>query len=279
MKTKKIERLLHIPVILILTAAVFLMAAGSASAASRSVKFGGEITIQPGDTAVIDMSGTESAASSDGYIDGTYTWLKFRPEKTGRLKVAAQKSICYTWLTDSSKKVLSGDWGWICDDIEVYNSVSFGVKKGRTYYIKVRGYAKEKRCEIKTSFTPQGVTGGAKKSKAKSVKKNKWQKGLILIGTKSARWYKIKLKKSQRVSLYFKLYGNGYTYLYAWSKKTGGITRKIWRDNILDGYTEGNLNDKTKCMRTPKLPKGTVIYVKVFNKKKTDSGFYQIKWK
>ena len=267
---------------LFLLAAVLLLAlaAEPASAATKTVKYGNEISIDLGDTIKIDNEGVSTKT-----FDTKYTWVKFKAKKTGYVKIRAVTFCDYIWLTNSSKKILSGDSSegdYLIDDQvkNEYTALTYGVKRGRTYYLRIHADGLTDVDTIKTSFKAQGVTGGAKKSKAKSIKRNKWQKGINIAGTKHARWYKIKLTKSQKVSIYFKFYGCRFCSFYAWTKKLGGISRKIYRENLGQNFTdEGYLNGDTKCVRTTKLPKGTVIYVKVSNPGKKDSGYYQIKWK
>ena len=264
----------------LLAAAVLLciaLTAEPADAATKTVKHGLEISIDLGDTIRIDKEGV-----SESVLEKGYTWVRFKAKKTGTLKVTAVRFADAVWLTDSKKKLLSrpdADGNLIVD--EFTNVITFGVKKGKTYYLRIRSQDDlDSLNTLKTKFTALSVTGGTKKSKAKSIKKNKWQKGVIIAGTKHARWYKIKLPKSQKATIYFRFNGSQFCSFYAWSKKIGGITRKFYRENEgLDVSGKGLLDSDTKQIRTPKLPKGTVIYVKVSNLSKKDSGCYQIKWK
>lgn len=149
-----------------------------------------------------------------------------------------------------------------------------GVKKGiYTFTVKTSApvYA------IKASFTKVKESKyGKKKSKAVSLKKKNTVKGLLPAGKAKAHWYKIKLKKNQKVTINFKtsLCGAGsavggmkFTLYASYDTGTGTIYSGL-RTTPYKPYTIG---------MSPKLKKGT-YYLKIESYKK-GTGYYTIKWK
>lgn len=81
--------------------------------------------------------------------------------------------------------------------------IDYGVKKGTTYNLRVQA---ERGTIITATFTNVRKDGGAKQSKAKSLKKGKWVKGYIVAGSSSSRWYKVTRNSTGKLSFQFRPY-------------------------------------------------------------------------
>ena len=216
----------------------------------------------------------------------SYFFFQIRPSKTGYITFTndyvhgSDVALC-----NASKKVISrGDAKY--DDFYSANSqyayqavLHYGVKKGDTYYIRVKGgstdhenYDKPYIGTVKwTNSAVKGMKYGKSKKKASVLKKNKTRKGLFVAGNKKAQWYKIKSKKKKikislsssancgsiKATVYYKSYGS-------------------WYNNSLTVFRGG---DKTRIgtLTSTRKAKKTV-YIKVAPVNMT-SGSYQIKWR
>ena len=260
-------------------------------AATVSTKYGTTVTFKPGDTVSIDLAdlyGKEVAYDSYGY-----TFLKFTAAKTGTLKISATDLFTgEVRLLNANKKAISGDsylevWAPIGDNPDC-RYVSYAVKAGKTYYIRVQigtydGTIISKKFSIKTSFKAVKDQGGKSKAKAKNLKKNKSVTGILPVGEKNARWFKIKLKKNQVLKVCMSFYGCGKSYFLLKPKKGKSLTRVIHDNNAASApgnYENYEGNGKLKIVKTAgKLKKGTILYIKVYNKQASAGGSYTIRWK
>lgn len=116
---------------------------------------------------------------------------------------------------------------------------------------------------------------GTKKSKAKSIKKNKTRKGLIITNAKKSHWYKFKNTKTKKVRITVKCYisaGNSYGGLKVtlYDKRGSFGSRIIYpgESYTFKPYTIG---------KGSKLVKGTYrIKVQSYN---GGNGYFTVKWK
>ena len=251
------------------------------SAAVHKCNHGDTININLGDTVVVNQKGV-----SDKVLNDSYTWIKFTAKDNGILRVHSDSYCASVRLANKKKKPISGKEESLFADpihlkIVMTDSVYYGIKKGETYYLRAESdTTRGASYSLNLKFTPRSFTGGSKKSKATVIKKKKWMKGLFTIGKKNTRWYKIKLTKKQKANIYINAYGNNEMYFYIWTKKAGGVTRRVYQDNMAPaGKSKYSVSAGTKCTRSPKLPKGTIIYIKVYTKDTLSSGRYEIKWK
>ena len=170
---------------------------------------------------------------------------------------------------------------------------TYPVKKGSTYYLKL-----ESTGGVKVSATVKAVkkNAGTKKSKAKTLSRNKTRKGIILAGSRTVDWYKIRLTKKKKIFL-------------TCTAKTNGVTSQIHNNRI---YYFGNKTglkvtfcDKngkdwsvsSKLMLSPSQAKNSTVfqgldrstgktyglspgtyYIKVERMNKASSGYYTLKW-
>jgi len=253
--------------VFVVTVMLTAMTAVTASALTKTVKQGVATRVNFG----------QSASSS------TVAYYKIKPTKTGIIKFTVNANYSgYVSLCNSKKKVISrgnsnGDWIWGGSNLSYFNKVFFGVKKGKTYFVKIKGYSYDrdssnnyvgsvKWTNTKFSSSKHGKTKG----KAKTIKKKKTVKGVFPAGNKKAHWYKITNKQkntyitfkapktngSMKVKILYKSYGHWYN-----------VTYRAYRDGKPNKIT-GTISKKVKH----------TYYLKVTPDGKS-SGTYSLKWK
>ena len=210
-------------------------------------------------------------------------YYKIKPTKKGYITFTADYSG-YVALCNSKKKVISkgsstGDYLSGNSDYPWQRSVSYGVAKGKTYYVRVKGmpvydstdanyWARVKWNNSKVSPSKCGSS----KAKAKAVKRKKTVKGLFVAGSKKAQWFKI-TNKQKTTKIYinskknddavkFKIY---YKSFNKWYDTTYTLMRS---DDYYKNTITGTISKKIKH----------TYYIKVYPDAKT-SGYYTIKWK
>lgn len=208
-----------------------------------------------------------------GSHDIKYHDFKFTAAKSGYVSVdffsAGENDTTFS-LLNQNKKRISGQYNRLYD---VEYPMYFGVQKGKTYYLQayIRG--------LPSMYDPYSIRldnhgiqekSGAARKKAVSVKKNKTVKGYVLPGKKQSDWYKIKVTKTRTVKVFVRNKFSDECFFDIYDKR--GKKRKIKQKLAT---TDGGVLSKTKYAR---FAKGT-YYIKVYNKKKGDSGGYHLKWK
>lgn len=219
---------------------------------------------------------------------GQYIWIKYKASATGYITITAinkiQTTESSTGTGDAAVEEPAFATGEIClynskkttelSQVEAYNTasanpidytVSYGVKKNATYYLRVKA---EGDVAIKCKLTKVSESSGSKKSKAKSIKKSTTIRGIIPAGDTSADWYKIKVSKKQILHIYYSGNANGKvkftfsgTYLKTAKKYVDQDVTKLYHT-----YT------------TERVQPGT-YYVKVERGNSKSSGYYTLKWK
>lgn len=258
-----------------------------ASASEKSIKGSGTQTITITDEELINE------LQSTGGID--YVYVGFKPAKTGfvTFKMTNASSVAelttgYVALCDSKKKLISSQDFFRDDKKESsYNNVTYGVNKGTKYFLRVEldtRYAAG--TSIKATFKSQSKVSTSSWKKAKSLKKNKAAKGIMIANKNNkADWYKINLTKNQQLKLIYNVKTNGDSekggfrfVLYDSKKKL--VVKGDPYDYVSRYHLEqGTVTYYTGSKSNPKpMPKGT-YYVKVENASKLSSGYYELKWK
>ena len=232
----------------------------------------------------IDENTKTTIKWNGSYDSEAVTHIKIKPSKTGTITFTAD-FMCYVTLCDANKKVLSKGYYSSGDYIDpdntnsFMNKVHYGVKKDKTYFLKVYLMPKAQDAEGHyvgvVKYTNSKVAAskcGSSKKKAKAIKKNKTVKGLFAGGNKKAQWFKItnKQKKTKiyikankiNYALNFKVY---YKSLGKWYDATYMLT---WQTDYSKDTITGTLNRKAKH----------TYYIKVTPEGKS-SGYYTIKWK
>lgn len=148
-----------------------------------------------------------------------------------------------------------------------------GVKKG-TYTIQVKSYSPI--IGVTYKFVKKSQSSyGTKKAKAKTLKKKKTYKGLIITNSKKSHWYKFKNPKLQKVSIVIdhKLSGGG----------NGGIKVTVINKSgskFVDYIYPNQAKYETSIYtvgKNNKLAKGTYwIKIQSYN---GGNGYFTVKWK
>lgn len=244
-------------------------------------------------------SGSSSAKITDQNcwaVTKKPNYIKFKSNVTGsitlKLANASNVSDAYGYMTFcNSKKKALGKTREIFDTSDSrarLKTRTYGVKKGTTYYIKIESVGGVK---ISASVKSIKKSAGTKLANAKSLGKNKTINGVIIAGSKTADWYKIRLTKKQLLKLSYTVNTNGAVpsgnsiYYY------NGIKFTLYESNgkkFVDDYAFGNLlapkdtvtyyvENKQSGQKSGLKP-GT-YYIKVERYNPTSSGSYTLKWK
>ena len=170
------------------------------------------------------------------------------------------------------------------------NLSGIGVKANKTYYIKIWNQ------ECLTSGTTTisnmkyqitNITNSSNSSRSRSyvLSKDRYKESLVAADCKSTFWYKIKLTKDQKLSVYIEsrmLQMNGSCLQLDLYNREG---KKITSDSIvIDEEAYATYKDKkykmnypVKKITTSKLPSDT-YYISIASKSKKTSGSFRIKW-
>lgn len=196
-----------------------------------------------------------------GQKDAQTNYFKYKATQSGYLKVRESEGYDKIALCDSSQKALSGT-------TYAKYAPTYGVKKGKTYYIKVSaGYNSDGGYQMKISNGKISEKSGTKKSRAVTLKKKTTKKGYILAGSSQADWYKFNLtgKKTVKITVKGATNDNLKVAVYKGGKKIG--TRTFY------------YNTKTLTLTSiGKWSKGT-YYIKVYRGNSQSSGWYSLYWK
>ena len=198
-------------------------------------------------------------------------YFKYKAAKTGKVTATFSYTMGnYVTLTNSKKKALTDEL-WV-SDMTNGNKITFAVKKGVTYYFKVRsngttGTTAAGNGNMHTIYvknTAVSAKGGSSRKKAATIKYKKTIKGLITPGDRKAKWYKITLKKGKKPA--FILNGNvtGYLKVQILNKRGKVITTNSWSGN------------KSKYNSWGTWTPGT-YYIKVTRSDSLSSGYFTIK--
>lgn len=217
-----------------------------------------------------------------------YIWISYQPKYDGYLTiqnvnagnvpangylalynktkgiVLSSKSIAYSGKYGSSKKTA-----------EYWTKNVFGLKKGETYFIRVKAFTP---VTLKSSFKRVTDKSGALQSKALNIKKNKTKTGLIPAGGTTPDWYKLTLKKNQKIQLYYNIHTKGsfQLSLYSGRRRLGSkvlSTQGAQKMTISRQVTDSKGKKTTKAMN-----KGT-YYIKMEPANSLANGYYTLKWK
>ena len=250
----------------------------------------GSIAIVPGGEVVAPVN-TDVKLNFGTRTDlyNEYYFIKITPIKTGIITFKDDFSHGYCIvLCDAKKKVISegnnygspGDFLSWDSGYKWQTSISYGVKKGKTYYIRLRG-GSTSRENLQTG-TPyigtvkwtnkavKAAKSGKSKKKAVTLKKGKKKKGLIVAGDRKGKWYKIKSKYKQTKITCSAKNCNGVIVAEV-RYKSGGK----WQNIKCRGVRSSEPSRSVIMFSTKK---NNTYYVKVYPDKK-DSGEYYLSWK
>lgn len=246
-------------------------------------------------------SGKSSVTISDDdctYFTKNITYIKLKPTTTGYVSIklsdksnlvgatsgAPVPAFGSIALCSNNKKNIStfekydttaGDPSW-------HSTRTFGVKKGKTYYVAVNSTG-----GVQVTATIKKATKGSNnsKGKAKKLPVNKKVNGLILAGENKADWYKISVTKQKQVKITLTGKTNGDTdyngIKFTFYKKNG---KTKYTSNASDHVSPVNPSTWYQALKINPytrqefgIDKGT-YYIKVERYNKTSSGFYTLKW-
>lgn len=215
--------------------------------------------VSPGNRKISNKKYAAIAHTKSGQVN----YFKFKAPKTGYVKVGAGTSGTLT-LCKSNKKALS-------NAVSLNNNYTyFGVKKGTTYYVRVKANypSTMKAYQVRYANGKISEKSGSKQSKAVKIKRKKTKKGTITAGSSRNDWYKFKVPTNNRVTLTMKGRTNKQMKVKLILKKGSHTVTKTFN------YT--NLNSSYKNYMT--YFKGYTCYIKVSRADKYSSGWYSFKW-
>lgn len=202
-------------------------------------------------------------------FDYTPQYFKFKATKTGFVTgqfyyYDRSYSFYYELLNGSKKSITNGY-------ISNGKIGPIGVKKGQTYYIRVKTYCNGMGIKLKN--TARANQGGAKKGKALKIKKKKTKKSLLVGGSASTKWFKYKQPKKTkfRIKITQKLnynynQSNGLKITVYYGKKKVGSPVKTYNSTGTDtitvtyGTTYGKANKGTYYIKVSGYGKATGYY-------------------
>lgn len=234
-----------------------------------------------GTVTITDNEVVESVETTGGVH-----WIKYKANANGYLKVkfSAKSSLTsYPYgtmqLYDGKKnKALSSATSFFTDDNrDAFCSDYFGVKKSKTYYIRVVSYGGVK---IKGTFKKVTDKAGTKQKKALTMKKKKAVTGVMTAGTSGTHWYKFKLSSPSKLKIMIKPYLTGSVNVYVKGPGAGNSMQKqvdcrVYYSDGIDANAWGSnypIWDKNLIMKS-----GT-YYIRVTPTSKTCTGYYTLKW-
>ena len=224
---------------------------------------------------------TMLASGYKGDYKDSYARFRIKPSRSGCVQVDLKEygyntSGGYVTLLNKNGKKVSDKLWYYSDSDSSY--VVFGVKKGKTYYLKVSGcsgtydncYAYGIKYKTKKATLRSKIT---KKSKAKKLtRKAKYISTVMLANNSSGnQWYKFKVTKKRKTVIKVNATrvksGTTKIYVYCGSKKIG-------EDQVYNGKI--NTYTITNSTTYGKAKKGT-YYIKIHKNKKAN-GVYKIKY-
>ncbi len=199
-----------------------------------------------------------------GQRDAQTNYFSFKAPYTGYLRVQGDTTARNhkVILCDASKRAVSGA-------SYLGNDPTYGVAKGKTYYIRVDARFNSKGAYVLNAANSKiSEKSGKTKKKAVTIKKKKTKSGIIESGknSKQADWYKFKLTSKKKVNITVTTGSNESLKitLYKGGKRIKTVTAR------------GNSTGYIKSIG--KWKKGT-YYIKVQRGTSTSSGYYTLKWK
>lgn len=211
-----------------------------------------------------DRAISNGVAIAVGQRDAQTNYFSFRAPYTGYLKVEGDTTASNhkVILCDASKRAVSGT-------SYLGNAPTYGVAKGKTYYIRVDARFNSKGAyALKATNSKISEKSGKTKKKAVTIKKKKTKSGIIESGknSKQADWYKFKLTGKKKVNIA----------VTTGSSESLKITIYKGGKKISTTTARGNATGTIKSIG--KWKKGT-YYIKVQRGTSTASGYYTLKWK
>lgn len=242
----------------------------------------------PENNTITVKQGTETKINfGTKYYEKRYYYIKIEPSKTGYIEFTDDFTqgnsitLCNTRKKPISRSSNISDDYYNADSSYRYQEIiNYGVKKGKVYYIRIKGSSKE-RFKDESPYigtvkwmnrAVKAAKYGKSQKKAPTIKENKKNKGLFKAGSTKAQWFKIKSKKKK-------------TRVYFSSKKINGkLVCEVHYNSMGKWYhiklhTERS-DDKYKNsgVFNPYNSKSNIYYLKIYPEH-TTSGAYTVMWK
>lgn len=238
--------------------------------------------------------GSTVTITDDEVVDAYYNtggvhWIKYKANANGYLMLKfSTNSASYpsgeVQLYDGKKsKVLSKlAYFFTEENHPAVTSEYYGVKKGKTYYIKI--YA-SRGVKIKGKFKKVTDKSGSKQKKALDLKRKKAVTGVITAGTSGTHWYKFKLSKPSKFKVIIKPYLTGDVFVSCKGPRVRSTERSVYgrlfiksqTTNLVD-WTEYNWGSNYPVYETDgKFSAGT-YYIGVRPASKDCTGYFTLKW-
>jgi hypothetical protein len=207
-------------------------------------------------------------------VDSSGTYLKFKADKTGYLKLSVAGSDVQgasVTMCDSKRKCLSSWSGEVLSTRTLEpRFVVYGVQKGKTYYVKVVQELGN-HIKIKAKFVPVSEKSGSTRLSATKITSGKPVNGTISLGSSRADWYKFTLKSKKNVKI--NVSGNtNYGLKITLYDSDGQISTYA---SLVNSLQE---NKSETLPNTTNLEKGT-YYIKVERYNSYSSGNYKLTYK
>lgn len=242
-----------------------------AHAAERRLpgKNGGTVSISD-EEAAEDFLLIPFRARADGYISAAF--------KSNTKQYNYSIGFAQLW-NETKTKALSKIFEYNSNSVSKgFYTDSYGVKKGRTYYIAVLASG---GVSVNVKFKPLKDPGGTKQKKAFTIPKgSRGVMGIIAAGTVTERWYKFTMTKNQKLNCE----------ITPWC--TGDVTFTIKGPGLIgepSGTIRGRSRDayynylgywgKPYPLTTRKAIRSGTYYVSVRPAQRDTTGYYKITWK
>lgn len=207
-----------------------------------------------------DRTITSGKSIAVGQYNAQTNYFKFKAKSTGYIKVSKDGYNAKIALTNSKKKALT--------KYTTGKTVYYGVKKGTTYYVKIKAYSNpDGGYVLKVTNSAIKEKSGSKKSKATTMAYKKYKNGTIIAGSSQSDYYKFKVPKKKRVKIVLK------------GRTNEKINVKVYKGKKSIGSSNlYSSNSGLTLKSSGKLTPGT-YYVKVSRGTKYSSGYYKMYWK
>ena len=259
--------------------------AQTAEAADGDRSPAGAITMPTNRTLALKQGVDTKINFGTEYDDQNYYYFQIKPTKTGYITITSDYiegnavALCNANKELLSRGNKSSDDFYYSDSSYPYLAVlNYGVKAGKTYYIRVKGASTELTANDQPfvgsiKWTNSGVKGigyGTLKNNAVSLQNNKAKSGVIIAGNTNHQWYKIKTsKKKVKISLSAKN-NCGKFYARVYYKASGKwYSTKMTVERSADRY-------KNRFAITNNKKKTAKYYIEIYPKYKA-SGAYTLK--
>ena len=212
--------------------------------------------------------------------------IKIKSNYSGNLNLMCEVSnpVMIQYL-NSKKKVISNNV------ILADNNLSgIGVRADKIYYVRLWNTENTISgtttvANMKYQIDNIATSSNSSRGKSYTLSKNTYKEALVLADNKNTYWYKVKLTKKQKLSVYIEsrmLHMNGpCLQLDLYNRDGNKITAESIQIDEEAYATYKNkkyrMNYPVKSITTGELPSDT-YYIKVVSKSKKTSGSFRIKW-